>query len=385
MELLLTFLGNIDIIKISGIKINYVDLIIKNLKGEENSIKTNFEYNNNVCTFSVSNEINNGINLENLTIGSYYLFIKVTYSNSDIKYYSLFNDSECKDITYYTITKNNSNNKINIAFNTYENTSYLSLFITPSPKLPDDVYDIAIDPSRGGKDLGYTSGDYTESDIVLKYALNLKSKLEDLGLKVFISRDSSMSSTEDTLNNMYDENGRINILNASHAKLLISLQMNGNSYNKSNGGVEVYAPCSCNLDFATTLANNIVTKSNSYYSENPSFKKANEVYVRNFTNSDILAFKAKAQKANYEPYNITLSTPYLYIIRETGGISTNAFVDGRNKNYGANKYYNSNTGIESYVISLGYMSIQKDLDNILNNSNLYIDGILESIKSYCNI
>ena len=48
----------------------------------------------------------------------------------------------------------------------------------------------------------------------------------------------------------------------------------------------------------------------------------NGVYVRNYTNAEILAVKNRATKNNYEPYNITTSTPYLYIISETGGIST---------------------------------------------------------------
>ena len=98
-----------------------------------------------------------------------------------------------------------------------------------------------------------------------------------------------------------------------------------------------------------------------------------------------MAFKSNAIKGKYEPYNITLTTPYLYIIRETGGISTNAFVDGRNTKYGTNKYYNSNTGIESYVVDLGYMSIEKDLSIIVNNMSGYLDGILNSVKTYCNL
>lgn len=377
--------GTIDIVKLSGINIDYVDLIIKNLNGDENSIKANFNYSNNTCFFSTSDEINTGIDLETLQINTYYMFIKITYSNSDIKYYSLVNDSEYSNITYYTITKNNSNNKIDISFDTYNDIKYLSLVVSKAQSLPEDVYDIAINPSRGGLDKGSTSGDLTESDLVLNYGLKLKSELENLGLKVFISRDENFSKKEDTANNMYNENGRINILNASHAKLLISLQINGTSYNKKTGGIEVYAPSNSNLDFANCLAENLVNKSGLYYSENTQFKKADGVYVRNFTNSDILAFKSNAIKGKYEPYNITLTTPYLYIIRETGGISTNAFVDGRNTKYGTNKYYNSNTGIESYVINLGYMSIEKDLSNIANNVNGYIDGILNSVQIYCNL
>lgn len=109
------------------------------------------------------------------------------------------------------------------------------------------------------------------------------------------------------------------------------------------------------------------------------------VYVRNFTNSDIAAFKSRAEKAKYEPYNITTSTPYLYIIRETGGISTNAFVDGRNKDYGTNKYYNSNTGLESYVVNLGYAKVSSDWNNFINNYEKYSDSISESVLSYFGI
>ena len=377
--------GTLDIVKLSGIKINYVDLIVKNLKGDESIIKANFNYSDNVCSFSTSDEINNGLDLENLSIDTYYLLLKITYSNSDVKYYSLVNDSEYSDITYYTITKNNTNNKIDISFDAYNNIKYMFINVTKAQALPEDVYDIAIDPARGGLDKGSTSGDYTEANLVLNYGLKLKSELENLGFKVYISRDRNSSEKEDTANNMYSENGRINTLNASHAKLLISLQINGTSYNKKNGGIEVYAPNNCNLDFAKKLAQNLVNMSGSYYSQNTQFKKDEGVYVRNFTNSDILAFKSKAIKGNYEPYNITLSTPYLYIIRETGGVSTNAFVDGRNTKYGTNKYYNSNTGIETYVVNLGYMSIENDLNNIVNNMNGYIDGILDSIKSYCNL
>ena len=375
--------GNIEIPKISGIKINYVDVVIKTLDGTENSFKSNFNYSDNICSFSSSDEINSGLNLEELSLNTYYLFVKVTYSNGDIKYYSLANDSEYGNITYYTITKNNSNNKIDIFFDEYNNLKLMSISVVKASSLPDDVYDIAIDPARGGSDTGSTFGDYTESSMVLQYGLKLKSELENLGLKVYISRTNS-SSKEDS-SDVYSENGRINLLNASHAKLLISLQLNGTSYSKNTGGVEIYAPSNCNLDFASTLANNIVQSSSSYYSENNSFKKADGVYVRNFTNADILAFNNKAKTGKYEPYNITKSTPYLYLIRETGGISTNAFVDGRNTSFGTNKYYNSNTGIETYIAYLGYMSVEQDLNNLVNNTDNYINGLLQSIKSYCNL
>lgn len=265
--------GSFDIVKISGIKINYVDLIVKSLNGDETTLKASFTCPDNICSFSTSDEINGGLNLDDLTQNVYYLLIKVTYSNSDVKYYPLNNSTNYSDITYYSVTKNNSNNKINISFESYKDIPYIAINVSKVQSLPDDVYDIAIDPAHGGTDTGSVVGDTTEANLLLNIATNLKSQLENLGLKVFISRDSN-SSKEYTTTNMYDDNGRINILNASHAKLLISLDMNNNTYNKNSGGIEVFAPSNCNLDFASLLANNIVQKANSYYSEYASFKKA---------------------------------------------------------------------------------------------------------------
>ena len=343
-------------------------------------IKSDFNTQNNTISFSSTDKINEGLDLETIPINEYYIFIKLTFSNSDIKYYSLKNASSYSDLTYYTITKNNSNNKIDIYFNQYNDIPYMNLSVKEVDSLPEDIYDFAIDPGHGGKDKGAKSGEYTEAELALKCGVDLKGKLETLGFKAFISRDGSESETEDTTTNMYDENGRINILNKSHAKLLLSLHLNENIYNKKLGGVEVYAPSNCNLDFASSIAKNIVNNCSTNYSNLKSFKAEDGVYVRNFNNADILAYKTRASKSGYEPYNITTSTPYLYIIRETGGISTGAFVDGRNKSYGKNNFYNSNIGIEAYQIELGYMKIKDDLENIVNNYSQYMDAIVKSIQ-----
>ncbi len=377
--------GTLDIVKISGIQINFVDLILKDLNGEEIAIKADFNYLDNTLAFSTSSEINSGIDLETLAINDYYILLKATYSNSDVKYYSLSNSSEYEDINYYTISKENHHNKINIYFDTYNETKYMAINVKEENNLPEDVYDIAIDPGHGGKDKGSTNGDYKEADITLDYAKKLKTELENLGLKVFMSRDGTEASNADMANNMYDDDGRINILNASKAKMLLSLHIDNDKYNKEKGGIEVYAPNNCNLEFASNLAKNLVENSGSYYSGLNSFKKAEGVYVRNYTNLDILAFNSRANKNGYEPYNVTTSTPYLYIIRETGGIATGAFVDGRNKSYGTNKYYNSNYGIEAYSIQLGYMGIQSDLDNIISKPDSYIAGIVKTVQEYYNL
>ena len=70
------------------------------------------------------------------------------------------------------------------------------------------------------------------------------------------------------------------------------------------------------------------------------------------------------------------------MIRETGGIVTGAYIDGRNTKFGKNLYYNSNIGVESYILELGYIINKEDLKNILTKQNLYTDGICKAIEEY---
>ena len=338
-------------------------------------IKADFHYANNTLNFFTSDKINSGINLEKLTENQYYILLKITYSNSDIKYYSLENTSNYNDdIKYYTLTKNNTNQLVDITFNKYENIPYMYINVSNNCTLPSNIYDIAID-------VGTTSNNANIDNLILKCGQQLKNKLEALGLKVFISRDET-TSRKDTDDNMYDEDGRINILNQSHAKILLSLDMNNTTYNKNTGGLEIYIPNNCNLDFATLSSKNIIDKAHTHYSNLKPFQRSDGIYVRTFTNADISAFKDRAIKGKYEPYNISTSTTYHYILRETGGISTNAFVDGRNKSFGINKFFNSNIGIESYLIKLGYIKVNDDFNNVNNNYDNYMQAISDSIYEF---
>ena len=176
---------------------------------------------------------------------------------------------------------------------------------------------------------------------------------------------------------MYDQDGRITTACKSKAKLMISLHVNQG--NNSLRGLEIYSPCNSNLEFAKEMANKINESSSIEFSNSNSFKEFDGVYVRNFTKAEIRAFAKTAEDKGYEPYSITTDTPYLYTIRETGGIATNAYVDGRNTSYSANDYYNSNQGLECYQIELGY--IKNDLEIITNEKENYINAIVDAI---CN-
>ena len=336
--------------------------------------------------FSTDNNMNTGIIIDELPEGEYFFLIRMKTNNSiDPKYYSLKPGNDLKDeleIDYYTLTKDSINKNMKIEFKTMnykeKELNYLSMIIKDS-SLPEDVYDIVIDAGHGGTDSGEKSGIVTEADITFEYANKLKTKLEENGYKVKLTRDDDNSSGF-TYTDMYADDGRITIANESKAKLMISFHVNNNQ-NIGLRGLEVYAPSKSNLDFAITLARNVVAGSGLEFSNNNSFKKADGVYVRNYTENMIKNAADSAKNKGYEPYNINTDTPYLYTIREVGGIATNAYADGRNPSYDANKYYKSCQGIECYQLELGY--IKSDLNTIQADTDKIIDKIAESIiQSY---
>lgn len=262
--------GSIDI---SDSDIKDVTVVAKKSTGEEIEIDTSYDYEDGELSFSTLDNINEGLDLETLELNNYYILLKIVNSTEDIKYYSMSNDTEYTDqIEYYTLTRNNSNNRINISFVNSNNISALALNVSKVHKLPEDVYDVVIDPGHGGSDGGAISGRYEEADIVLDCSLELKEKLEDLGLKVLITRDGTETDEYDTYN-IYDEDGRVTIANESAAKILVSLHMNSNESDFVDGGVEVYAAPHLDLSLAKSFADNIVKTANTTYSEMETYKE----------------------------------------------------------------------------------------------------------------
>ena len=349
------------------------ELVLKNNE-EEIFIKSIFNIDTKTC-FKISENNNDSIHLDSLNQGNYILMVK-----DNNKYYNLINKTEYSDLTYYTITKNNKNNKIDIKFNNYNNKEYLNIKIS-NIKLPDDVYDITIDPGHGGNDPGASyklNGKlYNESDLTLKISLLLKDELEDLGLKVKMTRLS-----DETLPN-YGENGRGIIANKSSSKYSLSIHINSVSGTINYGGVEIYTPNDVDYSLANMLANNI---SNIVgYSKKQTGRVDSGVYYTYFTKEDIIESKEEMLEDNLKPYNIQAGAPYMFMIREVGGLNTHAYVDGRNPSHGYNKYFNSNITAEPYLLELGYINYDKDLENLSHKPDAFAIAIASTLKEYLDI
>lgn len=354
----------------------YQEIYLNLYDGEkDNDIDIISSNDGNKIDFNLSEYINDGFYLDDLKIGNYHLFLKLVYENIEdeekqiIKYYSLSNNTEYEETTYYTMSK--YNNKILINFDNEYNTMAFKV----KENKDKEIYDITIDPGHGGMDSGGTNGDNYESNFTMKISTKIKENLEENGFKIKLTHTDGQYTTNDYFDE-YNKNGRAVIPNEVKSKYTFSIHINKNT-SKSVSGFEIYTPVNINYDFIKTIADNLIEYTDLDYSTNKLYKFYNGIYSRNFSESDIASSLQGYEKKGYDPYDLTTRSNYYYMIRETGGFMTGAYVDDSNpEKVGINPYYNSNIGNESYLLELGYISNSSDLNIISNN----IDDIAKAIS-----
>ena len=369
---------NIDELYIYGTHLNLhgntvhgdgLQLVLYNGEFKEISININDD------EFNLSDKVNDGLYLEDIARGDYYLFLRTKETSDDdkvnYKYYALKNNTDYKETTYYTFSS--TNNKIII--NSEE--SYPTMMMHVKENTDDNVYDIVIDPGHGGMDSGANKNGYYESELTMELADLLYEKLKETGMKVKLTREDGELTKNEKLPE-YGVHGRAVIPYEVKAKYVFSIHFNSNSYSSVNG-LEVYTADNINYDLAKNLVKNITETAGIGYSSNKISKVMDGIYTRTFTESEIESSSKENEEKGRVPYDITTKSNYYYIIRETGGIVTGAYVDNRNEEIKANPYVKSNVGSETYLLELGYISNNTDLDNLLNNMDKYAEGIVKSI------
>ena len=330
--------------------------------------ETKYDLSVNENKFYLSDKINGGLNLEDIKYDSSTILLM-----SNDKYYPLINNSNYENTDYYTISNFNKTNYLEFVFSKFKDVSFLKLKCK-NILVPNDVYDIVIDPGHGGADVGAVNGNIYESNISLSISNLIKKKLEDEGFKIKLTRE------DDSNPGPYGEGGRATIPYEVKAKIFLSVHVNSTPHSIISGGTEVYASPNMNYDFAYNIASKIKEYANSTYSSLQLYKVKDGVYVKNLSKQDIEEARESAKNSGYAYYeNVTTNTPWYFYNRETGGYMTGAYMDGRNKVYPANPYYNSNMGIESYLLELGYITCKNDLNNLINNQDGYAKGITKAI------
>lgn len=357
---------------------SYRDVYLTLYNGEDRDIEIVSKNDGNKLEFYFSEYINDGFYLDNLVRGKYYLFLKLIYDNKDdeknpiIKYYALDNSTKYDETVYYTMSKYNNKIVIN------SNNEYNTMMFNIKENRDKEIYDVTIDPGHGGMDSGGVNGDYYESDFTMTISKKVKENLEAGGLKVKLTHNEGEYSKNDIFDE-YNDHGRAVIPNEVKSKYTFSIHLNKNVA-KSVRGIEVYTPVNINYDFVKTIVNNLVEYTDLGYSSNMLYKMFNGIYSHNFTEYEVENSLKGYEDKGYVPYNVSTKSNYYYMIRETGGYMTGAYInDSNSEKVGVNPYYDSNVGNEAYLLELGYLSNSADLSIIKNSTDEIAKAISDAI------
>lgn len=334
-----------------------------------------YELNLNDGRFNLSDFLNDGVYLDEIDTGRYYMFLREKYIEEEeekYRYYSLENTTEYKETIYYTM----SNYGKKIYINT--DSEYNTITLDVNRNFDKGIYDIVLDAGHGGMDPGACRSNYCETDFTMDIATKVKEELEKEGILVKLTYEKDSLSKNKKLNE-YGEHGRAVVPKEVNAKYVFSFHLNSGSSNVK--GFELYTASKINYDFAKVLTKNVIESTGLNYSNNVKNKVLDGIYSRNFTTQDVNDAIKDYKKQNRNPYEISTNSSYYYMIRETGGIVTGAYVDDRNEEILGNPYVKSNVGVEAYLLELGYLTSKSDLNNIVNNFDKYITGIVDSIKA----
>lgn len=352
-----------------NINTNFNQIKLVSLSSKTTYYELIFENN----TITLSNHINEGIILDELNLGEHYFFIELTYQEDTKeikKYYPLINNTSYDNILYNSLSKFQKDIELNF------NNEYKTLKIDVNKSVKNNAYDIVLDPGHGGTDIGASVDGYKESELTLKLSKSLKKELENYGYKVKLTRGNDLKIDE------YNEGGRAIIPQEVNAKYTFSIHYNSSIATKANG-IEIYTPHNINYELPKTIAQNLVKDTGIGYSTNIGSKREPGIYTRLFTNEEIAKTNNGYIAKGNKPYNIKEYSNYYYMIRETGGIITGAFINNINKKtIGVNPYYNSNKGVETYLLELGYLTNSQDLNIITTQTNSTAKSIAKSIDSY---
>ena len=368
-------------------------LILRKDDGSEKEIILDCRQNDSGTVFFTSSEyINGGICLDELAEGDFCVLFKITDGDRKI-YTSTAALYDFDAVNYYTVTKNGENRLVNLGFTAYSTGSgilpCLAIKIEKTA-LPGDIYDIVLDAGHGGGDSGAVYKGYEEADLTLDYTKALKKELEALGLKVKMTREGNEKSGTMTGSAAYNKDGRLERACLSGAKYCFAIHFNsvsGNQKTKAHG-FQIYCAYGADISFAQSIADSVVKSAGARYSPQEFSRVAPGVYIRTFGKKGVEDSKKIAKKYGYKPYTeIKENTTFYYMIRETGGVATGAYVDGRSKefDYNGNESRNSVTGLEGYLLEIGYICNEDDLANILANRDAYVKAIAAAIAKELGI
>ncbi|MGL6058993.1 MAG: N-acetylmuramoyl-L-alanine amidase family protein [Culicoidibacterales bacterium] len=275
--------------------------------------------------------------------------------------------------TWYTIMRNGEANQVSL-FTSTDNLVYLQVDLVT--ELPEDVYDLVIDPGHGGLDSGAIGYGLYESDEVLKFSQVLSDYLtEEYGLKVKLTREDDSEPAGDETYSLeqspYYENGRVDQVYQSQAKLLISNHLNTTATGTASG-FQIYSAFETTNTFALSMSEALQSQGLSPSSLESSAALGSGTYKQ----VDYCEERIEGMINCTQEYE-----DYFFIIRETGGLSTGA---QNIINYNYQYATVPNYGAQAFLVEYAFIDNYSDnLDWQQNWQNYAIaigDAIADSIN-----
>ncbi len=339
--------------------INHVYLVfLGTTKKLEYKYDLEYDVDENIL-FKTNDYINEGLILDNIKKDFYNCYIQVVTGNLTYNYI-IKNKTNYPTTKYYTLS-NYSKNILNFI----TENEILKLEVSENN---EQSYDIVIDPGHGGADTGACFNNKCEINYTLDLSKMLKQELENLGYKVALTRN------EDVTLPKYGDDNRVYRVYTSKAKLVISIHLNSGYMPWE--GMEIYTSTKNNYVFARNVISNLSKIGNIKISNNTFFKVEEGIYTRTFSSSDVNG----ANENGVYP-NVSTDTNYYFMIRETGGYMTGAYVDGR-EGEGENKFRNTNVGVESYILELCYINSLSNIEDLDKNKEKYMENLSLVIDKY---
>ncbi|MEA5026622.1 MAG: N-acetylmuramoyl-L-alanine amidase [Erysipelotrichaceae bacterium] len=327
----------------------------------------------NLCTGSemvylIDGKIDGQIPVESLEDGFY--SVKIVYDLTQRRAYST---EKIYDV-FYTVRRNGYSKEVTLIadknlFSNDDNQevmdqNYLFIQVKTVDDVPDDVYDVVIDPGHSSYDTstyaeyGGKANGLTEAAETYKVALAIKEKLESYGLKVLITRNDSSEVV-----NTYGENGRLARAYASNAKYYLDLQM-GVASSTSISGTQII------------------------YSSFTSSKMASAILTYLLDNTDLVstANKGSGKLAGVLASGVINNYDGRMVIRESGGriLAAGTFSDkAREEN--ASFALNERNGMQTFTIEYIYITNPEEAEKWVKNYQEYGEKTAEALASYLKI
>ena len=345
-------------------------------------------------SFSTSELINGGIQLEALPEGNWALLLRVEGmkgSKELIRYYPMVNGSIYDSISYRGISSPEGAKHVEFFFGDRLRLERdVACLDVESAPLPEDVYDVVLEVGHGGDDpgaIGWLDEEmYTEFSFNHTIAMEIKRILTERGYKAALTHEDN-SDPEG-----YGPGGRAVVCNELHAKYSLSIHNNA-SVAGDYSGTEIFAPGNADYTFAELLSAKVVEYA-SYEISNADnntptwYSPAKGVWVRLYNEDDVIETNTEAAKHGAkEPYeNLTvMKTNWYYMIREVGGISTGAYTDGRHDGWPANPYWDSNDTCEGIIVECDYVNNPVSLARLIDHPGEYARAVADAFCEYVGI